>query len=109
MWPRILALTTAALLAACTPMQWVKPGGTPQQFSEDAAKCQEEARRAAWFHMPMRPRVPIVIQDAQGRRHVIWERDIFGEHTDRSSEEFRLSNFCLTQKGYQLVPVPKAE
>lgn len=106
---RLTALALPALLAACTPMQWVKPGGSPQQFSEDAALCQEAARREAWFHMPIRPRVPIVIQDAQGRRHVIWDRDPFGGFADRSSEEFRLSNFCLTQKGYQLLPVPQTD
>jgi hypothetical protein len=104
---RLLILIGSAMLAACTPMQWVKPGGTPEQFSEDAASCQEEARREAWFHLSMRPRVPVVVQDAQGRRFVIWERDPFGDFADRSSEEFRLSNFCLTNKGYRLVPVPK--
>jgi hypothetical protein len=90
-------------------MQWVKPGGDAQQYSVDAAYCHAEAQRNAWLrYWPPQPLVPIVVRDAQGRRAVIWTRDPFDNFNDPYPEEFRLYNFCLMQKGYELVPIPKA-
>jgi hypothetical protein len=90
-------------------MQWVKPGADAQQLSKDIAQCQQQARHDAWLHYWPRPRVPIVVRDAKGRRFVIWQRDdLFDPFGDQFMEEHRLTYYCLWANGYELVPVPKA-
>jgi len=108
---RLAAFPAAAfLLAACTPLQWVKQDVAPQQMEDDFAACRQEAwrearMRADWFHRPL---FPYAVQDAQGRRFLVWPQsgfhDSFG---DQFMEESRLAHFCMRSKGYQLVPVEK--
>ncbi|TMH96079.1 MAG: hypothetical protein E6H44_00525 [Betaproteobacteria bacterium] len=96
----------ALAVAACTPMQWVKPEATPQQLSQDAAQCQQEAWREARFRAWLyRPIGPTIMQDAQGRRFFVWPASPFGDpFSDQLMEEARLASFCMRSKGYELVP-----
>jgi hypothetical protein len=105
---RLFAVAVCVLgLAACTPMQWVKPDTTPEQLSQDALQCQQDAWREArtryWYYRPMGP---VVAHDAAGRPLVIWPSGPFSDpFTDPALEEGRLAQFCMRSKGYQLVPV----
>ena len=106
---RILILIACAALAAaaCTPMQWVKPQATPQQLDQDAAQCQQEAWREArlrtWLYRPIGP---AMLQDAQGRRFLVWPSSPLGDpFSDQLMEEARLASFCMRSKSYELVPV----
>ncbi len=106
---RFLALLP--LLAACTPMQWVREDATPQQLDADAAHCQQEAWREARFRAwAWGPPLPLVMRDAAGRpfvmRHYSPFHDPFG---DPLMEESRLAQFCMRSKGYRLEAVEKAE
>ncbi len=88
-------------------MQWVKPDATPEQLSEDAAQCQQDAWREArlrtWLYRPIGP---TMLQDAQGRRVFVWPSSPFGDpFSDQLMEEARLASFCMRSKGYELVPV----
>jgi hypothetical protein len=104
-----ILLALAAMLAACTPMQWVKQDATPEQLDSDVSECQQQAWREAryrafWY----RPGIPYIIQDPLGRRVFISPPgpfyDPFG---DQFMEESRLANFCMRSKGYELQEVPK--
>ena len=88
----LIALAGAACLAACTPMQWVKPGATPEEMSRDATQCQDEAFLEANTHLWPYYR---------GRRLSSLRNDPF-------FDEARLTNFCMRIKGYELVPGARA-
>lgn len=107
---RGIILSATIGLAACTPMQWVKPGADALRLGEDTAKCQQQARQEAWLGgWGFQPMMPMVVGDARGRRFVFWQRDYFDPFGDRFMEEHRLTNACLRANGYELVPVPKAK
>lgn len=105
----LAALALALLLAACTPLQWVKADANPEQFDKDMHDCQQEAWREAsihsWNYFPLGP---TMFRDSLGRRFLAWPTgpfsDPFGE---RFMEESRLAHFCMRSKGWQLVPAEK--
>jgi hypothetical protein len=105
--PAIAAVAFAA--AACTPMQWIKPDAAPDQVEQDAIACQQdawrEARSRAWFYAPFGA---APFRDQLGRQMFAWPHgpyagDPFG---DPYLEEGRLTQFCMRNKGYELVPQP---
>jgi len=88
-------LLLCAALAACTPMQWVKPDASAEQLERDIAACRRQARQEArfggWLDRSVGPRY---LGDPLGERFM---------------EESRLAHFCMRAKGYQLAPVePKS-
>ena len=103
--PMIVA--AAALMSACTPMQWVKPDATAEQLQADSIHCQQEAWREArmrsWYY---RPFAPVFIRGAAGRPFF---GGFSGPHSDPFGdpylEESRLAQFCMRSKGYELEPV----
>ena len=104
-----LASLASLLLAACTPMQWVKQEATPQQARHDAVSCQQEAwhevRARSWYYRPM---APYLVRDASGRHFFAWPNGPFADpFGDPFLDESRLAQFCMRSKGYQLVPVEK--
>jgi hypothetical protein len=103
----IPALLAASLLAACTPMQWVRQDTGPEQLDQDMTQCRQEAwREARWHAWSYHPFGPSWVQDARGRRFLVWPDTVFGDpFGDRFMEESRLEDFCMRNKGYQLVPV----
>lgn len=110
--PRLRFLPLVLLLAAgCAPLQWVKQDADPAQLEEDLAQCQQQAwREASWRAWLYRPLGPVVIQDLQGRRFLVWPHSAFGDpFGDRFFEESRLAHFCMRAKGYELVPADKIQ
>ncbi len=102
-----IAIAAAALAAACTPMQWVKPDATAEQLQQDSIHCQQEAWREArlrsWYY---RPFAPVFIRDASGRNFLGWPYGAYGDpFCDPYLEESRLAQFCMRSKGYELLPV----
>jgi hypothetical protein len=104
------ALAAAAvLLAACTPMAWVKADATPEQLREDAVQCQQDAWREAslrsWYYQPFGPSF---LRDRFGNRIVTGPYGVFpGPYGDPFMEESRLAQFCMRSKGYSLQRVEK--
>jgi hypothetical protein len=90
-------------------MQWVREDATPEQLSEDSVRCQQDAWREArmniWYYRPISP---IFVRDPRGGRFIVSPGasyyDPFG---DPYMEEARLTQFCMRNKGYELVPAPK--
>ena len=109
--PRSLIIASLLLLGACTPMAWVKPDVAKEQIDEDLVACRQEAWREARLRPVWRPpNLPYAVQDAQGRRFLVWPHDTFYDSlSDQFMEEARLAHFCMRSKGYQLVPVEKEE
>jgi hypothetical protein len=108
----LLIAATSLATAACAPMQWVKADATPQQASTDAAACQQAAWREAqlrsWHYQPI---APLAFRHRFGYPYFAWPygpfSDPFGNHF---MEESRLAQFCMRNKGYELVPVePKKQ
>lgn len=101
------AVVAAALLSGCTPMQWVKADGTPEQLDQDSIQCQQDAWREARLRYWQYPPIPaVVVQDAQGRRFLAGGSGPFASpFADPLLEESRLAQLCMLQKGYELVPV----
>jgi hypothetical protein len=102
----VLAVSTAALLCACTPMQWVKDDVTPEQLEQDSITCQQdawrEARSRAWYFSSLGP---MPFRDPFGRRAFGSPFAPYGDpFGDPYLEEGRLAQFCMRNKGYQLVP-----
>lgn len=94
------------MLAACTPMQWVKEDVTPAQAEADAAHCQQEAWREAQFRSwAYRPFSPILLRDPAGRPYVAWNGPFFDPYGERFMEESRLAQFCMRAKGYRLETI----
>lgn len=91
-------------------MQWVRPDASPEQLTNDARHCQQEAwreaRLGAWHSRPM---TPIPYRDASGRVYFARPFDPWGgPFGDPWLEENRLAQFCMRSKGYELRPVEKA-
>ncbi len=105
-----MAIAAAALAAACTPMQWVKQDATPQQLREDSIQCQQEAwleaRMRTWYYQPL---APMFIRDSLGNRILAWPYGSYDPLADPYMEEARLTQFCMRNKGYALVPVEPAK
>lgn len=108
--PTSLALA-AFSLSACTPMQWVREGAVPapEALEQDSTACRQQAWREAQYRAwAYRPMMPIVTRNAFGRSYAVWP---YGPYPfgDPFFEEGRLADFCMRAKGYELVPVEKAE
>jgi hypothetical protein len=91
-------------VAACAPMQWVKPDAPAGQIVRD----EEECRNLAWREANVRgslyyPVAPVFTRDSMGRGAMIWPSgtyvDPFGYQI---MEENRLTQFCMEAKGYSL-------
>ncbi len=105
----LTAIAAATLVAACTPMEWVKPDATADQARDDSIQCQQEAwreaRLRAWYY---RPFAPVLIRDPAGRASLGWPYGPAGDpFGDPYLEENRLAQFCMRAKGYELQPVEK--
>ena len=99
-WTFALAL----FVAACTPMEWVRPDADPAQAQADRQECQMQAwQEARWRALEYRAMLgPVYYHDALGRPYVLPRPyDAFG---DPYMEQQRLAHFCMRAKGYELQP-----
>jgi hypothetical protein len=103
---KVLALLPLATLAACaTPAHWEKPGADDAAVKADLTYCAAAARTEAfqnyafdtgfmrfgapWWGYPYRP------------SQALWRQRL---DSDRFYAETRLKDFCMRNKGYELVP-----
>jgi hypothetical protein len=99
----VLLVACTALLAGCTPMQWVRADADAAQKSRDLAECGREAwlrsldRQLDWYRMP-----PIAVRDAQGRVFFVQPRPPFYSQFEIEST---LARRCMYARGYELVPL----
>jgi hypothetical protein len=96
---RALALAALCLpLVGCgTPARWEKPGAGEPVTQQDLARCRVAARdEAARTYYPY-------FGPFFGPRHwLYWQRSA---DADRFLAENNLTNFCMRNLGYALVPI----
>ena len=105
----VLLAAFLLVIAACTPMEWVRSDVTPAEAEADARLCEEQAwREASWRYSGHYGAFgPWAYRDAFGRRIVGWPGYFGDPFGDRFMEEQRLTNFCMRAKGYELAPAEK--
>ena len=91
-------------------MQWQKADVTPEQLRTDEEECRQMAWREAsvrsWRYQSAMG--PIVARDASGRSILLWpSSSVVDPYAYQMLDEYRLAQFCMEAKGYQLVPAPK--
>jgi hypothetical protein len=85
-------------VAACgAPSRWEKPGASAEMTSTDAVDCRRAASQEAFLYNPsgLPPLWPY-------RR--TWQQY---QDSERFYAENRLTAFCMRNKGYELMPIPK--
>ena len=82
----------ALMAAACTPLEWSKPGAGTAQVAQDNDFCQREASREAPVHAQRLP--PTATQGLYSAQ---------SESGSQLIEASRLASFCMRSKGYALM------
>ena len=105
---RFVAALAACLLAACAPMEWIKPDTASDQAARDEQECRQSAAREASARAYFPPLGPVFARDGMGRGHFIWPSGALSDpYGQQLLEESRLTHFCMQSKGYRLEPVTK--
>jgi hypothetical protein len=96
------AALSLALAGCQTPSQWEKPGASPQMAAADITDCRNGAAHVGFMFYPWG-----VPPDWFYRRSnwVYWS-DI--QDSQRVAAEKEVTAFCMRNKGYELVPSPRA-
>ncbi|HEY2337560.1 MAG TPA: hypothetical protein VGI18_09380 [Burkholderiales bacterium] len=108
-----LILACSLGVAACTPMQWLREGAAPDAaaLEKDSIECRQQAWQEAQYRAFAYPAFgPVLSRDVSGRRFAGWPyRPYAYPFGDPFLEESRLTQFCMRNKGYELVPVEKKD
>lgn len=103
--PVLLAALGLTALAACTPMRWDKPNASPEVSQADLADCRNQASREAFQYSFAYGYGPFYMFGPRYRYSPFWRPyGFYGIADDRFYQENRLTNFCMRNKGYELVP-----
>jgi hypothetical protein len=94
----LLGAMLLAVAGCATPERWEKAGVSAAMTSTDAVECRRAANQEAFLYIPSPP-VPWPY------RRLNWQYD----QTERFYAENRLTAFCMRNKGYELVPIPRAQ
>jgi hypothetical protein len=93
----LLACVLACSATGCAEMAWVRPDTSPEQASLDQMQCANAAwnytRSYAWGPSPWWGYGPRRFWGPWG--------------PDPTAEEWRLRDFCMRARGYDLVQLPK--
>jgi hypothetical protein len=107
---RRLAALALAAACGCTPLEWVRPDTSPEQFQADLNDCRarawQEASVRSWSYVT--PMAPVYARDASGRGFFVWPSTPLADpYGHQLMEESRLTQFCMESKGYALQPAAK--
>lgn len=103
-------LASILLLSGCAPMHWVKQDADAEQLATDRRECQEQAYREAQTRFAWLPgrMGPTFFHGPFNRRFNLYPIGPFADpYGEQFMEEFRLTNFCMRVKGYELAPAAK--
>ena len=93
-------------------MQWMQGGAVPDAaaLEKDSAECRQQAWQEAQYRYWSYPYFgPFLTRDVSGRHFVGYPyRPYAYPFGDPFLEEARLTQFCMRNKGYELVPVESA-
>ncbi len=92
-----------ALVSACAPVGYIKPGMTEEEVTRDRSECAEIARHEAFMDFRFDPLPPWPHHRSR----------LFHRYHDRSLGELkhRYRRICMLARGYQFGPLdnPAAE
>jgi hypothetical protein len=103
---KVLPLAVMLAVAGCgTPMHWEKQGADPEMLKADMTDCRRAASQEAFHQYAFdtgftrfgAPYWGYAARPSYGA----WRSRL---DSDRSYAESRLTNFCMRNKGYELVP-----
>ena len=93
--PTFLGALLLAVAACGTPAHWEKAGVSAEMTSTDAVECRRAAFQESFLSTPYTtPPVP--------RLNWLQMRE-----SERFYAENRLTAFCMRNKGYELMPIPR--
>ena len=105
-WLPKTAIVILLFVSGCADLRWSKDGADEAMLARDLDDCSRSARVQASSQVlangPATPQVMGV--DPQGRPFVA---NPFPASSDRYLAEHDLQRFCMTGKGYQLVPADR--
>ena len=94
----LLAALLLAVAACAAPARWEKAGVSEEMTVTDAVDCRRAASQEAFLYIPSPPVL-------WPYRRLNWQY----EQTERFYAENRLTAFCMRNKGYELVSIPKTQ
>jgi len=99
----LTCVLAAAMLAACTPMQWQHPAYGTSRTEADLATCDHAAIQESNRYISSQPTIafPHVYTLPNGQR-VVDPAPQFAYTPYADISELR--SFCMRSKGYELVP-----
>jgi len=92
-----------ALLAACTPMQWYKPGVDDTMQARDLDGCRRQAREQSYYEINARLLSPPYGMGIDSRGYSTLAPPLAAEG-DRVMIEDGLMQSCMRGLGYDLAP-----
>src|SRR5690242_421265 len=100
------AAVVILLLGGCADLRWTKDGADDATLARDLDDCTRTAHvQAASQSLANGTATPqVMVVDPQGRAFVA---NPFPPNSDRLIAEHDLQRFCMTEKGYRLVPAER--
>ena len=102
---KVVPFVLLLAVGACgTPARWEKPGVSPEGTVADITDCRRAASQEAFLYSYGLP--PPLWPYPYRRSSLYW---LQYEESQRFYAENRLTAFCMRNKGYELVPIPKTQ
>ena len=100
---KVVPVALLLTVAACgTPSRWEKPGVSAEMSATDAVDCRRAASQEAFLYNPSG--LPPPLWPYRRGYWLTWQQY---HDSERFYAENRLTAFCMRNKGYALVPIPK--
>ena len=93
-----------AVTGCGTPARWEKPGVSDVVTATDITECRRAASQEAFLYAPYGWGLPL--WPYRRGSWFYWQQY---QDSQRFYAENRLTAFCMRNKGYELVPIPKPQ
>jgi len=102
---KVLPFALLLTVTACgTPARWEKPGVSAEMTATDAVECRRAAAQEAFLYNPYG--WPPPLWPYRRGSWLYWHQY---QESERFYAENRLTTFCMRNKGYELVPIPRPQ
>jgi len=102
---KVAPIALLLAVAACgAPARWEKPGVSAEMSATDSVDCRRAASQEAFLYNPSG--LPPPLWPYRRGYSLNWQQY---QDSERFYAENRLTAFCMRNKGYELVPLPKVQ
>ena len=102
---KVVPLALLLAVTGCgTPARWEKPGVSNELTATDITECRRAASQEAFLYSPYGWGVPL--WPYRRGSWLYWQQY---QESQRFYAENRLTAFCMRNKGYELVPIPRPQ